>query len=1137
MKKIALIFAILFGLLSFESKATHLAGGEITWECLPNGNYIFTLILYRDCGTGTAGLPTGAQTLQNSGGGNISCSFISLTDVSPTCYNGGVGVGCGAVTSGNGAIEQAIYKSGQVTLTGTPPAAGWTFTWSSCCRPVSITNVNNPSSQSYFLRAIMFPYNNGLGIVNANPCYDNSPKFLEAPKVVTCSGYKFSFNNFGFDEELDSLHYSWADPLTSSLTAAVPWATGYNTTNPLPGVAQGNATNPFLDGETGQVQMNVISPASGSFATCMKIAAYKCGQKIAEVYRDIPFVLKSCSTTDFLGNTHLPPQTAYVFDPTYPPLVPIVVASDTIGYSVEVCAGQSVQFDVNASDFNVNQTGTATFAFQTIEFFGAGGNLGTPYTSTTNCLFQPPCATVTPLGGQVGYENQLNNDVQFNWNTTCDHLDYQANACGQGRNVFNYYLQMKDNSCPAPYTSISNVQITVNPPFVPAPIMDSSCVSYDENTGQVDFSWTRPGTTPPCESIDSGYVIYYSANLNGPYTAIDSIADTLVTNYSYVNPVPGNAYYFVRSKGECGFYSEPSDTLSVVILTLTATPPPPNSSQAQLDWNVGKVSDTTTYYQIWREVPTGSGNWSMIDSTQQTTYTDVVNICGANMSYQIRVGGSCFSTTVGGYFSDQTNADTIAVDSITVQNSQSILSWQPSTLGDVIGYVILQYQPGAGGWVAIDTVPLGTIMPYTIPGSTPNVASELYKVVSIDSCDNQSSDLVASRHNTIFMRANVSACDNRVRIGWNTYQDFPVATYEVVKEETNTSGVLTTSVIYTGGPTDSAYTDQNLVNGFEYCYYIKMTDTSGTITATSNIECFDAIVTRKSDYLYAASSNVTVDGSIELVTHIDAMADVISFEVQRGESAAGPFRTLGVVQKPVGSNTFRYLDFTANTSEKPYYYRVTSTDSCGNADTVSNFASSLHLRATPRGDLINELRWNSYREYGGDLAYYEIWRAVNNSANFQLVTSSVSATDSVYYDNIKGVDSEGKFTYYIRAVEANNPWGFVDETGMPYASRSNVVSVVQEARIFLPKAFIPNSEIPENRVWKPGNLYAQDNSYSLIITDRWGKTMFQSNNPEEGWDGTADGGYAPQGVYVFVLKYKSFDGLVKEEKGFITLLN
>ena len=51
MKKI-LIFLFILG-ISFQVKASHLMGGEITWECLksgPNvGQYIFTLKIYRDC--------------------------------------------------------------------------------------------------------------------------------------------------------------------------------------------------------------------------------------------------------------------------------------------------------------------------------------------------------------------------------------------------------------------------------------------------------------------------------------------------------------------------------------------------------------------------------------------------------------------------------------------------------------------------------------------------------------------------------------------------------------------------------------------------------------------------------------------------------------------------------------------------------------------------------------------------------------------------------------------------------------------------------------------------------------------------------------------------------------------------------
>ena len=50
MKAKHLLF-LLAALVTMGSKveASHLMGGEITWECQPNGQYIFTLRVYRDC--------------------------------------------------------------------------------------------------------------------------------------------------------------------------------------------------------------------------------------------------------------------------------------------------------------------------------------------------------------------------------------------------------------------------------------------------------------------------------------------------------------------------------------------------------------------------------------------------------------------------------------------------------------------------------------------------------------------------------------------------------------------------------------------------------------------------------------------------------------------------------------------------------------------------------------------------------------------------------------------------------------------------------------------------------------------------------------------------------------------------------
>jgi hypothetical protein len=63
MKRI-LIFFLLFGFIPTYMFADHMMGGEITWQCQPNGNFVFTLKLYRDC-NGIPGI-FGSITMQTT---------------------------------------------------------------------------------------------------------------------------------------------------------------------------------------------------------------------------------------------------------------------------------------------------------------------------------------------------------------------------------------------------------------------------------------------------------------------------------------------------------------------------------------------------------------------------------------------------------------------------------------------------------------------------------------------------------------------------------------------------------------------------------------------------------------------------------------------------------------------------------------------------------------------------------------------------------------------------------------------------------------------------------------------------------------------------------------------------------------
>ena len=101
------------------SKASHLMGGEITWECIksgPNaGAYVFHMIVFRDCEGIT--LTNNETMFVENYNGTVDTSFamtlITMEDVSPKCDTAsGFWLDCGDLNStGDGNGEGAIRKN------------------------------------------------------------------------------------------------------------------------------------------------------------------------------------------------------------------------------------------------------------------------------------------------------------------------------------------------------------------------------------------------------------------------------------------------------------------------------------------------------------------------------------------------------------------------------------------------------------------------------------------------------------------------------------------------------------------------------------------------------------------------------------------------------------------------------------------------------------------------------------------------------------------------------------------------------------------------------------------------------------------------------------------------------------------
>ena len=83
--------------------------------------------------------------------------------------------------------------------------------------------------------------------------------------------------------------------------------------------------------------------------------------------------------------------------------------------------------------------------------------------------------------------------------------------------------------------------------------------------------------------------------------------------------------------------------------------------------------------------------------------------------------------------------------------------------------------------------------------------------------------------------------------------------------------------------------------------------------------------------------------------------------------------------------------------------------------------------------------------------------------------------------------------------------------------------------VFFPNVFTPNSDgVLDQYV----SRYAGSEAYNIQIFDRWGKLMFESNDPESGWDGrTPEGKEAEEGVYFYISEIAD-----EVYKGHITLL-
>jgi gliding motility-associated-like protein len=73
-----------------------------------------------------------------------------------------------------------------------------------------------------------------------------------------------------------------------------------------------------------------------------------------------------------------------------------------------------------------------------------------------------------------------------------------------------------------------------------------------------------------------------------------------------------------------------------------------------------------------------------------------------------------------------------------------------------------------------------------------------------------------------------------------------------------------------------------------------------------------------------------------------------------------------------------------------------------------------------------------------------------------------------------------------------------------------------ESSIYVPNAFTPNGD-GKNEIFKVKGAHIDD--FEMLIFNRWGEVIYQSNDIGEGWNGTYLGNQVQQDVYVYKILY------------------
>jgi gliding motility-associated-like protein len=322
------------------------------------------------------------------------------------------------------------------------------------------------------------------------------------------------------------------------------------------------------------------------------------------------------------------------------------------------------------------------------------------------------------------------------------------------------------------------------------------------------------------------------------------------------------------------------------------------------------------------------------------------------------------------------------------------------------------------------------------------------------------------------------------------------------------------------------YTDGNTpdYNKTDYRYYIRVENICGFEGPSSDtLGTFDQMkYLPDKQYMF----NVTVKDNkwVYMQWNKSRELDFARYFLYKGIRGDEPekFKNIGVFNQKTDTT---YLDMEVNVQDVSYCYYLTMLDTCGNVGPQGEVFCTTVLKGKSK-PFQNDIEWQPFVATDeGSISYELVKYAPGVEAPLfvgAFVNQLTTTDDKLDYD-------DGRYEYEAEVLHEPVGW-----KGVVVRSRSNREPLIQKPLLHVPNAFTPNSD-NLNDSWYVSDVFVRD--YHLKVFNRWGQLVFETTDKNNKWNAVDLGGNpVPSDVYVYLITYDGWDGLVRNVTGNVSVL-